>query len=158
MIIRVDFDFSYATKPFTFKSFCFLLERLYHKGFRVNNSFYHVYRRRNTATTLDGGQIGSFSSLGDKRNIARAVAHRRKLSVNCIMDVFSINSVLCGSVSDNAKDRIAAIVGKHFVKTVADYFVFALPYQEAIDSIYYIQRYCKVNRLREIIKAEGLLS
>lgn len=56
-IIRVDYSQKGAQK-LTLKSYNYIIQLLCTCGFSVNNGIYHVYRNKNEATTLDGGQIG----------------------------------------------------------------------------------------------------
>lgn len=158
MTLCVDFDCNYVTNPLSSNGISRFISRLHDMGYRVNNSFYHVYHKKNTATTLDGGQIGSIISLGDRQIIKKSVAHRSKNCVNHIMDVFGVNSILCNTISDGAKDKITNLVGEHHVGTVGENFIFSLPCLKTITPKYYIKQYYIVNKLRKIIKSDGLLS
>ena len=127
MILRVDFDCRYIQAPINLHTYSLLLFNLYNKGFIVNNAFLHVYRKKNTATTLDGGQIGTVVSLDERRNIKQAIAHRQKGNVGCALDVFYINSFHDSLIGEAERAEIARIVGNSFVTNVAENLVFSLP-------------------------------
>lgn len=157
MILSVDFDCNYVLNSISLNGYNRFISRLYAMGYRVNNSFYHVYNMKNTATTLDGGQIGSIVAFEDRQIIKKSVVHRSKNCVDHIMDVFGVNSILCNSISDGAKDKITNLVGEYFVDTVGENFIFSLPCLKTITPNYHFKQCHVVNKLRKIIKSEGLL-
>lgn len=158
MILRVDFDLNFISIPLELSTYTLLLSNLYSMGYRVNNSFFHVYRKRKTVVTLDGGQIGSFISFEEKRNIKQSIAHRKNGEINRIFDVFYINSIRRSQISKAARDSIIDIVGNNCTANVADNFVFSLPISTPI-SFHYRHTYSNiVKKLRMIATSHGLIS
>lgn len=157
MMISVDFDCNYACNHGKLNNLKRLISKLEDFGCRVNNSFYHVYYRKNTATTLDGGQIGSIISIEDRQNIKQSIVHRKNNCVNCVMDVFGLNSILCSDISDRAKEEIVGFVGTGFVDVVAENFVFSVPSFGEITPNYRFKYYKIISRLRKMLMREGIL-
>lgn len=158
MILRVDFDCSYIQNSLSLGTYALLLSNLHDLGFEVNNSFLHLYRKISTAITLDGGQVGSIISFDEKRNIKQAISHRKKGNMNCMMDVFSINSIRDNIISEKTQAKIADIVGCSSVANIAENFIFSLPVSDSIPKHYRSAHGNIVKRIRKMLRAEGVVS
>lgn len=152
MIVSVDFDFNYTLNNLDINSIQMFLTHLYDMGYRVNNSFYHVYFKKNTATILDRGQIGSIITLKEKQILKYSVEHGNKNYLNNILDVFVSNSILSNVISDKARIEITKIVGENFVGMVAENFVFSIPSLKKITPHYDCKHFYTINKLRRIIR------
>lgn len=149
LIIRVDYEQG-STKKLNFQKYLQLISEMHILGFHVNNSFFHVYPRKSMAATLDGGQIGSITTFGERQTIKKAVAHRQEECVNHLLDVFCANSMPYAVLNEDMRKQISNIVGAENVANVGDNFVFALPNMEDLTPAYRIKYLSHIKKLRRI--------
>lgn len=109
-VIRVDYE-QKDTQKLTLETYNFLIQSLAEVGFCVNNGFYHVYRNKNEAVTLDGGQIGSLISYCGYANLSNYLIHRQKDFRNRLMCIYCANSICTDSLGKDMLESIVNIVG-----------------------------------------------
>ena len=155
MIIAVDYQ--NHSKAMTFEQYASLISILQQLGFHINNSFYHIYNRMNTVTTLDRGQLGSFVSLADRKNIKNSVVHHMKNCIDHIMDIFCANSIPSRMLSNDTKQSIVQLLGNN-AKEIGDSYVFALPDVENLKTTYRIRHYTLIKKLQNLFKSNNIMS
>ena len=128
-----------------------MIQYLYTNGLPVNNSLLHIYRYRNEASILDGGQIGSWISPQSKSILKHYVDHSRVYHLNQIMDVFCANSIQRTFVSEETIEKLLAIIGSDHVWTIEDSIIFSLPDIEHATSTYRITHYPFIKKVRELL-------
>jgi len=109
-VIRVDFEQKNNPK-LTLDKYNSLIYSLSKLGFCFNNGFYHVYRSKNEAVTLDGGQIGSLINCYGHSNLSNYLLHRKKDFRNRLMGIYYLNSIRADCLDKDTLKLIAHIVG-----------------------------------------------
>lgn len=150
-IIRVDYSQKEAQK-LTFESYNYILQSLSTCGFSVNNGIYHVYRNKNEAATLDGGQIGSCLGLCGRANLKNNLNHRKCGCRDRIMGVYYVNSVRTDSISAKTLEAIKNVVGSSNVIHDGEVFSFSLGSMINATPDYRIRRAIALNKLQSILR------
>jgi len=154
MIIRVDCQRKREEK-ITFQQYQELLSGLNELGYHVDNSFCHLYRRKNECATLDGGNVGLFcifTTWKERKNIRNCINHRMKGYLGHITDVFCANSIRRDYLDDSLIEKISSIVGAGNVATVGDSVVFSLSQMKKMSVDYQLRYHRRIGELREVIR------
>ena len=150
LILRVDCE-ELETFDFSFEKYIFLLKEITSLGFRVNNSFYHLYNEKKEAITLDGGQMGSLASPFQRENIDRFLIHRKADCLNRCMNIYCINSIQADLLSDNVLNKIRRIVGYDKVIISDNIISFALDDMKKISSTYRLKYRKTIKELKRLL-------
>lgn len=150
-IIRVDYS-QKGTHMLTLESYNYIIQSLCACGFSVNNGIYHVYRNKNEATTLDGGQIGSFLGFYGRVNIKNYLKHRKGGCRGRTMGVYYVNSVRTDSISEQTLEAIKDVVGSSNIIQEDNVFSFSLGPMINAAPNYWIRRAITINKLQNILR------
>lgn len=150
MVIRVDYEQRYA-KKLCFSKYKNIVIGLCNLGFNVNNSFYHVYSRKNNAVTLDGGQIGSYIGLDGWQNKKDWLLHQKNHYMNHLMGVHCANSFPSSLITSQIKDAISKIVGGNNIDVVNGTVFFSLPNLASVTSAYRILSKLTIEKLTNLL-------
>lgn len=150
-IIRVDYS-QKGTQMLTLESYNYIIQSLFTCGFSVNNGIYHVYRNKNEATTLDGGQIGSCLGLYGRVNLKNYLKHRKGGCRDRTMGVYYVNSVRTDSISKQTLEAIKDVVGSSNVIQEGNVFSFSLGPMINATPNYRIRRAIILNKLQNILR------
>lgn len=150
-IIRVDYS-QKGTQMLTLESYNYIIQSLCTCGFRVNNGIYHVYRNKNEAATLDGGQIGSCLGLYGRANLKNYINHHKGGCRDRIMGVYYINSIRTDSISTQTLEAIKDVVGSSNVIQEGNVFSFSLGPMINATPNYRIRRAITLNKLQNILR------
>lgn len=149
-VIRVDYA-QKATQKLTLETYNFLIQSLADIGFCVNNGFYHVYRNKNEAVTLDGGQIGSVIGCCGHVNLKNFLIHHKKGCCNRLMGIYCANSIRIDSLRRDSLEAIVNIVGSSNVILEDNICSFALGNMQKITPSYRIRYAIMLNKLQKIL-------
>ena len=136
----------------TLESYNYIIQSLCDCGFIVNNGIYHVYRKKNEATTLDGGQIGSFLGLSERVNLKNHLKHRRVGCRDRAMGIYYANSVRTNSINKKAIEAIKDVVGSSNVILENNIFSFSLGNMINATPNYQIKRAIIIKELQNILR------
>lgn len=150
-IIRVDYS-QKGTQMLTLESYNYIIQSLCTCGFRVNNGIYHVYRNKNEAATLDGGQIGSCLGPYGRANLKNYINHHKGGCRDRIMGVYYINSIRTDSISTQTLEAIKDVVGSSNVIQEGNVFSFSLGPMINATPNYRIRRATTLNKLQNILR------
>lgn len=150
LTIKVDYQIKEETVKLI-EPYRRIIQQLYENELPVNNSFAHVYRYRNEASILDGGQIGSWISLQSKNILKHYITHAREHCLNHIMDVFCADSIQRRFLSEEKLKKLTEIIGPDRVWTVKDSIVFSLPNIEYITSSYRITNVKLIKKIQKLL-------
>ena len=148
-VIRVDYS-QKGMQMLTLESYNYIMQSLRTYGFSVNNGIYHVYRNKNEATTLDGGQIGSFLGCYGRINLKNYFKHRKYGCRNRILGVYYANSVCADSISKQTLEEVKDIVGSSNTILDANVFSFSIGNMLNASPDYWIKYAIILNELRKI--------
>jgi len=149
-IIRVDYS-QKGTKMLTLESYNYIIQSLCACGFSVNNGIYHVYRNKNEATTLDGGQIGSFLGFNGRVNLKNYLKHRKDGCRDRTSGIYYANSVRTDSISKHTLEAIKDVVGSSNVILENNIFSFSLGDMINATPNYRIRRAIILKKLQNIL-------
>ncbi len=150
-IIRVDYS-QKGKQMLTLESYNYIIQSLYTCGFSVNNGIYHVYRNKNEATTLDGGQIGSFLGLSGRVNLKNYLKHRKDGCRDRTMGIYYANSVCTDSISKQTLETIKGAVGSSNVILENNILSFSLGNMINATPNYQISRAIILKKLQKILR------
>lgn len=150
-IIRVDYS-QKGKQMLTLESYNYIIQSLYACGFSVNNGIYHVYRNKNEATTLDGGQIGSFLGFYGRDNIKKYLKHRNCGCRDRTMGIYYANSVCTNSISKQTLEAIKDVVGSNNFILDNNICSFSLGNMINATPNYRIRRAIIINKLQNILR------
>ena len=150
IVLRVDFCGKYLKQMISGSDYKNIVIQIMEAGFHVNNSLFHIYSSQNTATALDGGQIGSWGRLSDRRLINAYREHALNGCQDHLMGVFLANSVLLNMADNGIRQEIDAIIGEGHTFVYKDIFGFFLPDKDWSSSIYHIKDYEKIRKIRAL--------
>jgi len=139
-------------RKISFQKYVNIIFKLKKIGFSVNNSFYHVYYRRNAVAPFIGMQIGSHSSVFEMLNRNNFFEHQKYNYLNHIMGIYCANSVVSNYLDEKTKQQIASYVGSNNVFETNDTFIFSLPNLERIKPIYRLKYIVLIYKLKRVIK------
>lgn len=150
LMICVDYE-QRSTIKMTTDIYSALLQSLFEQGIIVNNGFYHVYIGKNHATTLDGGQIGSFISYTGLQNAHNFVLHRKNACLNRLMGIYCINSIYVDCLDKDTMNAITHIVGNNNVSLSNNIFSFTLGNKDCFSPLYRIKSRKKIKELNLLL-------
>jgi hypothetical protein len=150
-IIRVDYS-QKGTQMLTLESYNYIIKSLCACGFCVNNGIYHVYRNKNEATTLDGGQIGSFLGLYGRVNLKNYLKHRKEGCRDRTMGIYYANSVRTDSISKQILKTIEDVVGSSNVILENNIFSFSIGNMMNASPNYRIRQAIILNKLQNLLR------
>lgn len=153
-VIRVDYEHK-DTKKLTLELYNFIIQSLAEIGFCVNNGFYHVYRNKNEAVTLDGGQIGTWISYGGYVNLRNNLIHRQKNCRDRLMGIYCINSIRTDSLGEDTIESIVKIVGNSNVILENNICSFSLGNMQRSTPSYRFRYAVILFKLQRLFKAEN---
>ena len=146
--ICVDFEED-IVKIIKFNDYVKLISDLQCLGYYINNGIYHVYKSRNEAETLNGGQIGTLISHFGSKNIKRSINHQKKGHLDSIMGIYYWNTIRNDLLSNNTKKRISEIVGNNNVIVSDNTFSFALSDNVHASCLYWIKHNREIKLLEK---------
>ena len=149
-IIRVDYEQKNAPK-LTLEKYVFLIQALSTMGFRINNCFYHVYTKKNEATTLDGGQVGSFTNYYERNNLQKFVLHHGEGCLNRFMDIYCFNSVRLDLLKPETIRAITDIVGDSNLTITDGVLSFALGSVDELSPNYRLTHHHTLRKLQKLL-------
>lgn len=149
-IIKVDYKQKDAEK-LTLQKYVFFVHALTAMGFRVNNCFYHVYSKKNEATTLDGGQVGSSIHYYGRQNLKKYLLHSREGCLNRFMDIYCFNSIRLDSIKNGMQEAIWDVVGNSNTMIVDGILSFALGDSNDLTPSYRIKYRFLLKKLRKLL-------
>lgn len=149
-IIRVDYEQKYASK-LTPEKYVFLTQALSTMGFRINNCFYHVYTKKKEATTLDGGQVGSFINYYERKNLQKSVLHHSKGCLNRFMDIYCFNSIRLDLLKPETIRAITDIVGDSNLTITDGVLSFALGSVDELSPNYRLTHHHTLRKLKKLL-------
>ena len=163
--IRVQIRFPAYTQPFvicvdyeqkeeeklTLEKYASLMKKLSAIGFHVNNSFYHVYAKKNEAFTLDGGQSGSLLNHYERKNLKNSVMHRKAGCINRFMDIYCANSICTELLDEKTRQQIEDIVGSENTVYDTEVFSFSIGNMQNLTSAYRVRDQRVIKKLRWLL-------
>ena len=117
----------------------------------VENIFSVAYTKKNEATTLDGGQVGSFINYYERNNLQKFVLHHGEGCLNRFMDIYCFNSVRLDLLKPETIRAITDIVGDSNLTITDGVLSFALGSVDELSPNYRLTHHHTLRKLQKLL-------